>query len=85
MFRAKQMIQDKARAADNGRVLVKDCNAVLDHLLSSLRANREAAVCGVVPLGKDQPFPARHALHPTTSRLAEHGNITLEGYWERQT
>jgi putative ABC transport system ATP-binding protein len=52
----------------------------LGHLLSSLRASREAVVRGVTPLGKDQPLPARRAWRPTTSRLAEHGNITLKEY-----
>ena len=90
------MIQDKTQTANNGVVLVKGCNAVLDHLLSSLRASREAVVRGVAPLGKDQPLPARHAfgncslrcstscipavVRPTTSRLAEHGNIALKEY-----
>ena len=60
MFRAKQMNQDKAQAEDNGMFLVQGCNAVLGHLLSSLRASR--------------------ALRPSTSRLAEHGNITLKEY-----
>ena len=55
------MIQDKALSAGNGYVLPKDCNAVLDHLGSSLRASREAVVRGVAPLGKDAPLPARRA------------------------
>jgi len=80
VFRAKQMIQDKAQSANNGTVLVKVCNAVLVHLLSSLRASREVLVRGVTPLAKDQPLPARRALRPITSRLAEHGNITLKEY-----
>ena len=42
-------------------VLFKDCNTVLEHLDSSLRACREAVVRGVTPLGKDQPLPARRA------------------------
>ena len=42
-------------------VLYKDCNAVLDHLSSPLRASREAVVRGVAPLGKDAPLPARRA------------------------
>ncbi len=54
------MIQDKAQSAGNGR-LFKGCNAVLDHLASSLRASSEAVVRGVVPLGKDAPLPARRA------------------------
>ena len=77
------MIQDKTQTANNGSVLVKGCNAVLGHLLSSLRASREAVVRGVTPLGKDQPLPARRALRPTTSRLAEHGNSILKGYQMR--
>ena len=71
------MIQDKAQSAGNGRVLFKGCNAVLDHLACSLRASREAVVRGVAPLGKDAPLPARRALRPTASRLAESINITL--------
>ena len=77
MFRAIQMVQDKAQFENNGQVLVENCNAGLDHLVSSLRASRETAVCGVAPFGKDQPFPARHALHATASRLAEHANTPL--------
>jgi len=82
-FRASQMMQDKAQFAGNGRVLFKDCNAVLDHLACSLRASREAVVPkghkirGVAPLGKDSPLPARHALRPTASQLAETININL--------
>ena len=65
------MIQDKAQFAVNGYSLDKDCNAVLGHLWVSLRAWREAVICGVAPLGKDQPFPARRALQLTASRHAE--------------
>ena len=61
MFRATQIIQDKAQSAGNGQVLFKGCNAVLDYLGSSLRASREALVRGVAPLGKGGPFPARRA------------------------
>ncbi len=71
------MIQDKAQSAENGQVLFKGCNAVLDHLASSLRASREAAVRGVAPLGKDAPLPAGRAWRPTASRLAEPINMTL--------
>ena len=71
------MIQDKAQSAENGGVLFKDCNAELDHLGGSLRASREAGVRGVAPLGKGMPFPARRALRPTVSRLAEPINIIL--------
>jgi hypothetical protein len=77
MFRVNQMIQDKAQFENNGQVLVESYNAVLDHLVYSLRASREAVVCGVAPFGKDQPFPARRALHPTTSRFAEPVNSAL--------
>ncbi len=71
------MIQDKARSAGNGRVLFKGCKAVLDLLACSLRASREAVVRGVAPLGKGAPLPARRALRPTASRLAEPNNITV--------
>jgi len=64
------MIQDKAHSAGNRRVLVKGCNAVLDHLACSLRASREAVVRGVTPFGKDMPLPTRRALRPSASRLA---------------
>ena len=74
------MIQDKAQSEENGRVLFKDCNAELDHLGGSLRASREAVICGVAPLRKDMPFPATRALQPTASRLAEPINITLQEY-----
>ncbi len=55
------MIQDKAQTADNGHSLVKGCNAVLNHLLSSLRASREAVVRDVAPLGKDYGHYRRDA------------------------
>ena len=70
-FRATQMIQDMAQFAENGRFLFKDCNAVLNHLGGSLRASREAVARCVPLLGKGLPFPARRALRPTASRLAE--------------
>ena len=56
------MIQDKAQSAENGRVLFKGCNAVLDHPGGSLRASREAVVRCVAPFGKGIPFPARRVL-----------------------
>ena len=65
------MIQDKAQFAVNGYSLNKSCNAVLSHLWVSLRARREAVICGVASLGKDAPFPARRALQLTASRLAD--------------
>jgi hypothetical protein len=58
------MPQDKARSAVNGPSLNKDCNAGLGHLRASLRARREAVICGVASLVKGMPFPARRALHP---------------------
>ncbi len=82
-LRATQMIQDKAQSAGNGVFLFKDCNAVLDHLGSSLRASREAVVRGVAPLGKDAPLPARRAWRffmpsgATASQFAEPINTTL--------
>ena len=80
MFKATQIVQDKAQSAGNGQVLFKGCNAVLDYLGSPLRASREALVRGVAPLGKGEPFPARRALRSNASRLAEHGNIILKEY-----
>jgi len=65
------MIQDKAQFAVNGYSLNKDWNAVLSHLWVSLRARREAIICIVASIGKDQPFPARHASQLTASRHAE--------------
>jgi hypothetical protein len=73
------MIQDKAQFAVNGYSLNKDCNAVLNHLWVSLRAQREAVIwrCRLraptlgASLGKDQPFPARRALQLTTSHHAD--------------
>ena len=78
------MNQDKTLSAENGQnitwALLKDSNTVLSHLVSSLRASREGVVRGVAPLGKDLPLPARHALRPTPSRLAEPVNIMLKEY-----
>ena len=71
------MIQDKAQFAVNGSSLNKDCNAVLGHLWASLRARREAVICGVAPLGKDQPFPARRALQLTASRFADRYTLVV--------
>jgi hypothetical protein len=56
------MTQDKAQPAVNGYSLNKGCNAVLGHLWASLRARREAVICGVASLVKGKPFPARRAL-----------------------
>ena len=80
------MIQDKAQSAENGRVLVNDCNAVLDHMGDSLRASREAVVRGVALLGKGAPLPARRALRffmpsgATASRPAEPTNSAWQEY-----
>ena len=74
------MIQDKPLSAENGCSLIKDGDAVLNHLASSLWASRKAAVRGVAPLGKDAPLPARRALRPTAFRLVEHVNIILKEY-----
>jgi len=60
-FRAKQMIQDKARPAGNGGALFKGCNAVLDHLLNSFRASRETATRCVTTFGKEQGHFLRFA------------------------
>ena len=65
------MTQDKAQFAVNGYSLNKGCNTVLSHLWVSLRARREAIICAVASLGKDQPFPARGTLQLTASRHAD--------------
>ena len=78
------------------RVLFEGCNAVLDHLDSSLRASREAVARYVAPLGKDSPTqyrtvcctngygenrdPARRALRAIASQLAELIKPTLTEY-----
>ena len=64
------MIQDKAQFARNGMFLRKDCNAVSDHLGSSLRASREAVVRGVAPLAKDRAIAGetRLAVNRFTTR-----------------
>ena len=66
-----QMIQDKAQFAVNGGSINKGCNTVLNHLWTSLRAWREAVICGVALLEKDKPFPSKHALQLTASRHAD--------------
>ena len=65
------MTQDKAQPAVNGCSLNKGCNAGLGHLWASLRARREAVICGGAPLEKGAPFPARRALQLTASCHAE--------------
>ena len=65
------MSQDKAQFAANGCSIGKDCNAVLVHLVASLRARREALTCVVAPLVKDTPFTASRAWQLTASRHAE--------------
>jgi len=65
------MTQGKAQPAVNGYSLNKGCNAELGHLWASLRARREAVICGVASLVKGGPFPARRALQLTASRLAD--------------
>ena len=70
LLRAPQKIQVKAQLVVNGRSLNKGCNAGLSLLWGSLRAKREGIICGVTPLGKDMPFPARRALQLIPSRFA---------------
>ncbi len=74
------MIQDKEQSAENGRVLFKGCNAVLDHLGGSLRASREAVVRCVAPLGQGMPFPARRLSRRMSSPLADPITISLQEY-----
>ena len=65
------MTQDKAQTAVNGCSLNKGWNAGLSYLWASLRARREAVICGVAFLEKGMPFPAERALQLTASRRAE--------------
>ncbi len=58
IFRVIQMMQDKTQFEENGEILFKDYNAVLDHLNHSLRASCEAFVYVVESLGNGQPLPA---------------------------
>ncbi len=71
------MIQDKAQSEENGMSFSRAATQYLDHLGCSLRASREAVVRGVAPLGKGTPLPARRALRPTASQLAELINTPL--------
>ena len=82
-IRTPKILQDKAQfagkaqgiryahGADPGCSIGKNCNAGLGDFEGSLRASREAAICCVVILEKDMPFPADGALHMTASRHAE--------------
>ncbi len=65
------MTQDKTQSAVNGCSLNKGCNAVMRHLRVSLRARREAGICGGASLEKGLPFPAERAWQLTASRRAE--------------
>ena len=65
------MSQDKTQFAVNGCSIGQGCNAVLGHLVASLRARREAVICVVASFAKDMPFTARRAWQLTTSRHAE--------------
>jgi len=65
------MTQDKTQSAVNGCSLNQGCNAVLSHLWASLRARREAVICGVAFLEKGMPFPAERAWQLTAYRHAE--------------
>ncbi len=72
------MTQDKAQSVVSGCSLNKGCNAGLSHLWASLRAQREAVICGVAPVGKDMPFPARRALQLTASRRADKRTLLVK-------
>jgi hypothetical protein len=60
------MPQGKAQSAVNGYSLNKGCNAELGHLWASLRARREAVICGVASLVKVSLICARYTLHHTS-------------------
>jgi hypothetical protein len=61
-FRAPLGCQCKARSAGNGPALSKDCNAAMAAKGRSLRASQEAAIRGVMPLGKDRAIPCEASL-----------------------
>ncbi len=65
------MYQDKAQLVDNGLSLIKSCNAVLGHLMASLRANWETTLYCVFILEKEVPFPADEALYRAVSQSAD--------------
>ena len=46
-IRAPQLVYNKAQAAGQSWPLFKACNAVVGQLRGSLRASRQAAICGV--------------------------------------
>jgi len=77
------MTQDKAQPAVNGYSLNKGCNVVLGHLWDSLRARREAVICGVASLVKGTPFTARRALHPKGTSFG--AQLTASGLADRCT
>ena len=56
--------------------LYKGRNAAMSSWGRSLRAGTEVAIRCVVPLGKGEPFPARHALRLAASVPAEWVNIS---------
>ena len=70
-IRTPKMSQDKAQFAGNGCSIAENCNAGLGPFGGSPRASRETAICCVVILVKDMPFPADDALHMAVSRLAD--------------
>ncbi len=75
------MTQVKAQSAGNGCSFNQGCNTGLSHLWASLRARREAVICGVAPLEKDMPFPARRALQLTASRHADLYTLSVTPHW----
>jgi len=79
------MTQDKAQFAVNGCSINKGCNVVLSHLWVSLRARREAVICGVAFLEKGMPFSAERAWQLTASRHAENVKQSIEHYTENFT
>ena len=81
MFRAKQMIQDKTQSADNGWSLLRAVTPYWVICLAPFGRAGKRSFAVLRLLSRTGPLPARRVLRPTTSRLAEHGNITLQEYW----
>ncbi len=67
-MRAAQRVRNKAQAAAHSFPVFKAWNAVAGALRGSLRASREAAICGVARSGKGITLPASARL--AVDRLA---------------
>ena len=74
------MIQDKAQSADNGRSLLRAVTPYWIICLAPFGRAGKRSFAAFRLLARIGPLPARRALRPTASRLAEPVNITLKEY-----